>query len=68
MRSTPEAKRVRRRLIVSLLFSQLIVWGGIYWAWHVGVEGNKVAHSLFHVRDAVARLEKVTSEPQVRVR
>lgn len=44
-------KKVQRQFGMALVFSLLILIGGMAWTWRIGKESNLTFHRLSHIRE-----------------
>jgi hypothetical protein len=51
-------RAVRRRFVVSLTLSLLIVLIGMGWTWQVGQQSNRLYHEGHHAHEALNELER----------
>jgi len=55
-----------RRFVLALVFSLLVMIGGIAWTWQVGQKANKIAHRLAHQREGLEDLQKIVGAQEAK--
>lgn len=50
-----------RRFVAAVLFSLLVIAGGMAWTWRIGKESNRIYHALGHAEEEADSLRAMAA-------